>query len=125
MYQYKIYPQYNLVIVTDQSIIEERHFTRLFSEVFDDDDFNPEYQWIYDGRLVNWGDSDTDDIIGAVELIIKHIKKVTPCAVVIANIGQMAYTEAMMMSTERFALDFFSSVERAAAYLKIPSDGLT
>lgn len=120
MNKYKISSKHNLVIIKSDRIESDTHFCDLFEEILSDTRYDDEYNFLFDGRFIDWKNVNTNDIKKSINLIKQKKINVSHCMCVVINIGQMAYMDAFLLSTEKFTVEYFCTLAQAADYLHIP-----
>lgn len=118
--RHKIYPEYKTIVIKDSRITTKTHFMDLFLGVQHDVDFNPTYNVLYDGREIDWINSDADDINRAITLMKDTRTNTIHCIYVVNNIGQMAYADLFCTASIHYITEYFTDVEEACALMDIP-----
>lgn len=120
--KFKIYPEYNLIVILDSKIKHHNHFFNLISSVRKNKLFDPSYNLLYDGHKVNWSKTNAEDITLAIEEMQKDPTILSHCAYIIRNIGQMAYADLMFMKSEQYEVEYFLTIKEACLYLNVPKN---
>jgi hypothetical protein len=104
---YAIYPNHDLVIVKHSKIVTPTHFYDLYHAILTDQRYRDDYSFVVDGRKLDWKNSNTIDMMKAIQFITDAKKNKSICYCLVQNVGQVAYMDAFFLSTMCFETKFF------------------